>query len=55
MSISSTLTSIRSIRAVRAARLRANGNSGQCLPISAAGATSRCCIDESGSCLEVDL
>ena len=34
--------SIRSIRVIRTARLRATGNSGQCLPRSAARATSRC-------------
>src|SRR5580700_449467 len=41
MSICSNLTSIRSIRAVRTARLRGTGNSGQCLPMSAARATRR--------------
>src|SRR4029077_2782639 len=55
MSIRSTLTSIRSIRVVRTARLRATGNSGQCLPISAARATRRCCIDGSAIRVAVDL
>ena len=55
MSIRSTLTSIRSIRVVRAARFRVMGNSGQCLPISAARATRRCRIDRLASRAAVDL
>jgi hypothetical protein len=40
---------------VSTARLRAAGTSGQRVPMSAARAISRCCIDPSGSRAEVDF